>query len=55
MAVANTGTYYNTTTITTVKSFIVQAPGLCAKRVGCQTHHSYGTNHIQNRLGQPVL
>ena len=28
MAVANTLAYYDTATITTVKSFIVQAPGM---------------------------
>jgi hypothetical protein len=55
MAVAKTGTYYNTATITTVKSFILQAHVLHAKCVGCQTNHYVGTNRRQNRLCEPLL
>jgi hypothetical protein len=36
MAVANTLAYYDTATITAVKSFIVQAPGVALAQLECQ-------------------
>ncbi len=50
MAVPNTLSYYNTATITAVKSFIVQAPSLCFNIIQMSQEIWFGLNMMDTDI-----